>query len=207
MKRIFFLMSVLLTGLLSANATDEVVVTNVTIPQGGTGTVNIELNNDQEFTAFQMQLTLPEGVNFVVNKKGNPTFEKGDRYDDHSISSSALGVFTCASFSMSAIDGTEGLLLSVNVTADETLAVGTQLTATLSNVEFTTSDVERVQFPNVTFNITIGENASMVEALEAPRGVLDNIYDLNGKLVGKHIKLSSLPKGVYVVDGKKVANY
>lgn len=203
MKKILFLMYAILTGFLSAYATDEVVVANVTVPQGGTGTVNIELNNkDQEYTAFQMQLLLPEGISFVVNRKGNPTFEKGERYDDHSLSSSALGVFTCASFSLSSIDGTEGLLLGVYVAADANLKVGQKVQAKLTNIELTTMNVQRVQFDDVIIDITIGEAASTnVEAVQDDADThLDEWYSLDGhKLRGK-----PTTNGIYVSKKRKV---
>ena len=202
MKKNLFLMFALLACFLSASATDEVVATDVSLPQGGTGTVDIELNNDQEFTAFQMQLTLPEGVSFVTNKKGNPTFEKGDRYDDHSLSSSALGVFTCISFSLTPFDDTEGLLLSINVAADANTEVGKPLKAKLSNIEFTTIEGKRVQFDDVDINIAIGEPIStdIDVLLDGTDVQSDEWYTTDGrKLPGKPSE-----KGVYINNGKTV---
>lgn len=202
MKNILFLLSAWLICSLSANATDKVVAANASLPQGGTGTIDIALNNEQEFTAFQMQLTLPEGVNFVMNNKGNPTFKKGDRYDDHSLSSSALGVFTCISFSLTPIDGTEGLLLSINVSANANTEVGKTLKATLSNIEFTTNGGKRVQFDNMDINITITDPSSA--SINVPKGgagiPLKEWFTTDGR------KLSGKPtdKGVYILKGKKV---
>ncbi len=202
MKNILFLLSAWLICSLSANATDKVVAANASLPQGGTGTIDIALNNEQEFTAFQMQLTLPEGVNFVMNNKGNPTFKKGDRYDDHSLSSSALGFFTCISFSLTPIDGTEGLLLSINVSADTNTEINKTLKATLSNIEFTTTEGKRVQFDNMDINITITDPSSA--GINAPKGGAG--IPLKGWFTTDGRKLSGKPmdKGVYIMKGKKV---
>lgn len=202
MKNILFLLSAWLICSLSANATDKVVAANASLPQGGTGTIDIALNNEQEFTAFQMQLTLPEGINFVMNNKGNPTFKKGDRYDDHSLSSSALGVFTCISFSLTPIDGTEGLLLSINVSADTNTEINKTLKATLSNIEFTTTEGKRVQFDNMDINITITDPSSA--GINAPKGGAG--IPLKGWFTTDGRKLSGKPmdKGVYIMKGKKV---
>lgn len=162
MKKKIFLMITLLVGIVSAQATNDVVVGDVTIPQGGSGVVNIELNNnDDEFTAYQFRLILPEGLNFVADKKGNPSFVAGDRYDDHSISSSALGVFSCISTTLAPISGTSGSLLSVDVTASADVAVGTKLNVTLGEIECTTSGTspKAVKFEDVTFTVTIGDPA------------------------------------------------
>lgn len=162
MKKKIFLMITLLVGIVSAQATNDVVVGDVTIPQGGSGVVNIELNNnDDEFTAYQFRLILPEGLNFVADKKGNPSFVAGDRYDDHSISSSTLGVFSCISTTLAPISGTSGSLLSVDVTASADVAVGTKLNVTLGEIECTTSGTspKAVKFEEVTFTVTIGDPA------------------------------------------------
>ncbi|MDO4202420.1 MAG: hypothetical protein Q4D25_09945 [Bacteroidales bacterium] len=162
MKKKIFLMITLLVGIVSAQATNDVVVGDVTIPQGGSGVVNIELNNnDDEFTAYQFRLILPEGLNFVADKKGNPSFVAGDRYDDHSISSSTLGVFACISTTLAPISGTSGSLLSVDVTASADVAVGTKLNVTLGEIECTTSGTspKAVKFEDVTFTVTIGDPA------------------------------------------------
>ena len=162
MKKKIFLMITLLVGIVSAQATNDVVVGDVTIPQGGSGVVNIELNNnDDEFTAYQFRLILPEGLNFVADKKGNPSFVAGDRYDDHSISSSTLGVFSCISTTLAPISGTSGSLLSVDVAASADVAVGTKLNVTLGEIECTTSGTspKAVKFEDVTFTVTIGDPA------------------------------------------------
>ena len=162
MKKKIFLMITLLVGIVSAQATNDVVVGDVTIPQGGSGVVNIELNNnDDEFTAYQFRLILPEGLNFVADKKGNPSFVAGDRYDDHSISSSTLGVFSCIYTTLAPLSGTSGSLLSVDVTASADVAVGTKLNVTLGEIECTTSGTspKAVKFEDVTFTVTIGDPA------------------------------------------------
>lgn len=149
-----------LAAFVSTYATNGVTASAVSIPQGGTGTINIELNNDDyEFTAFTFKLTLPEGLSFVLNNSGKPTFEKSDRFDEShtvtSVLSGQVGSFGCLSGDKAAITGTSGVLLKVPVKADAALATGTLLEATLSELTFTTTGVVEVPFDDVTFNITI----------------------------------------------------
>ena len=149
-----------LAAFVSTYATNGVTASAVSIPQGGTGTINIELNNDDyEFTAFTFKLTLPEGLSFVLNNSGKPTFEKSDRFDEShtvtSVLSGQVGSFGCLSGDKAAIMGTSGVLLKVPVKADAALATGTLLEATLSELTFTTTGVVEVPFDDVTFNITI----------------------------------------------------
>ena len=149
-----------LAAFASAHATNGVTVSAVSIPQGGTGTIDIELNNDDyDFTAFTLKLTLPEGLSFVLNNSGKPTFEKSDRFDESHTVTSALsgqtGSFGCLSGDKAPITGTSGILLKVPVKADAALAIGTPLEATLSELTFTTTGVVEVPFDDVDINITI----------------------------------------------------
>ena len=160
MKKKLLMLLTVLAAFVSTYATNGVTASAVSIPQGGTGTINIELNNDDyEFTAFTFKLTLPEGLSFVLNNSGKPTFEKSDRFDEShtvtSVLSGQVGSFGCLSGDKAAITGTSGVLLKVPVKADAALATGTLLEATLSELTFTTTGVVEVPFDDVTFNITI----------------------------------------------------
>ena len=91
MKKKLLMLLTVLAAFVSTYATNGVTASAVSIPQGGTGTINIELNNDDyEFTAFTFKLTLPEGLSFVLNNSGKPTFEKSDRFDESQTVTSVL---------------------------------------------------------------------------------------------------------------------
>lgn len=162
MKKALFMLLTVWAGVLSAHATNDLTGSDVSIPQGKVGTISIELNNDDyEFTAFTFKLTLPEGLSFVLNGSGKPTFEKGTRFDEsHTLSSSVSGqtaTFGCLSGEKAPIAGKGGMLLNVYVQSDAELAVGAELSATLSEVTFTTMDVTEVVFSDATVNISIAE--------------------------------------------------
>ena len=126
MKRTIFMLLALLAGCFSMHAENSVEVGNAAIPQGNVGTIDIELNNnDDDFTGFQFQLTLPEGLSFVLDGE-NPKVDRTERMTDHMISSNASnGKFTCLSPTNAAFKGTSGALLKVYVKASEELAAGT----------------------------------------------------------------------------------
>ena len=164
MKKVLLLFT-LFAGLTQIYASNEIVVSPVTIPQGKTGLINIELNNDETFTAFTFKLTLPEGLSYVLDEseEGKPkaTFVQGSRFTDHAVSSSANGqvaTFGCLSISSAPISGSNGLLLSVYVTSDDDMEVGEELTATLTEVTFTTPSEVEYALPDVNITITIGED-------------------------------------------------
>lgn len=151
MKKSILLSIALLCNCIFINAVNTVVVNNVTIPQGGTGSISVELNNDKTYTAFSMKLTLPDGINFV-------SVTKGDRMvDSHSLSgNAATGVITCLSTANDVFSGTSGELFTINISADTEAVVDDVLSAFLTEVTFATTSGEET-LSNVAFNITIGE--------------------------------------------------
>lgn len=184
MKKNIFILFALLASFLPVHAENGVKVGKTYIPQGGIGTIDIELvNDDYELTAFDITLTLPEGLSFVLNDKGIPTSAKTGRMNDESFMvSSAMQTeqsarFTCLSSLKLPFAETSGTLLKVYVEADAELAIGTELVAAeLSNLTFTTTDVKEVRFEDVAFNIEIVENRILLDELsttmpEAAEGV------------------------------------
>ena len=150
----FLLLMTLSAGLMSAQADNTVVVSPVTVPQGGTGSFDIELNNDVVFTAFTMELTLPEGITYDSKAEGS-------RFDGHSVDDGAKDgkkTFAALSGSSKPIKGNSGTLITVYVTADAGLTIGTELNATLSALTFTTPDEVEYNLPDVNFTITIGDS-------------------------------------------------
>ncbi len=163
MKQIMTLCMALFLGLGSAYA-DEVSVSDVTVPQNGTGIVTINLTNPgNTYTAGQMALVLPGGVTAIMDANGDPQIIKGERMasTNHSIGASYLDngmeQFTIFSINSSAIAGTEGALFTVNITADESLTPGMVLNGKLVNIELTTTEGARTLFNEQTFSITISE--------------------------------------------------
>ncbi|MBR2631035.1 MAG: hypothetical protein IKD25_05860, partial [Bacteroidaceae bacterium] len=183
MKKNIFILFALLASFLPVHAENGVKVGKTYIPQGGIGTIDIELvNDDYELTAFDITLTLPEGLSFVLNDKGIPTSAKTGRMNDESFTvSSAMQTeraakFICYSNLKLPFADTSGTLLKVYVKADAELAIGTELTAALSEIEFTTTSSEAILFDNATFDIEIAENRVLLDELsttmpEAAEGV------------------------------------
>lgn len=150
----------LIAGVVTVYADNTVSVSSALIPQGKTGSFNIELTNTDEFVAFQMVLTLPEGIAFESATKGN-------RYEEsHSMGVSASGhdvTFTLNSGTNEAIRGNSGALITVTVTADADLAVGSKLTATLSNMEFARKDETFIRPDAMNFDIEITDRVVLDE--------------------------------------------
>ena len=147
--------------LIGSAMADGIAVSGITIPKGGTTTLNIEFNRSEyNYMGFEFKLGLPEGI-----MAQNGSAKLGARFNgqDHSLGMSVLtggedaGKYQFVSLSLTgaAIPGSNGTLLSVELAADASLEVGATYTATLSGIEFTTTDAEKIEFDNLSFDVTI----------------------------------------------------
>ncbi len=164
MKRITFIIAALICTIGKAVA-DEVVVDNITIPQGGKAILNVcsSITSGNVYTGFQFDISLPDGVTTEKNEMTVPIVTKGALLSDHVITPSLVSSgddrMVVVSFSKTPLAGNEGVLLSVILNSDASLSVGEKLIATIKNITFTTTDVENTPFDDLTFTITIGEPA------------------------------------------------
>ncbi len=167
MKRNIILMLTWLAGMLAAHATDGLTVADASIPTGKTGSIDIELtNNDNDYAGFTFNVILPEGVHFVMDGESKPTFVKTSRFlEGHMVMSgnkgAGKGSFGC--LGTDAIKGKSGVLLSIPVTVDDAIAVGTELSAQITELVFTTTSTVEKNFPDVNFDITIEENRVVLD--------------------------------------------
>ena len=97
---------------------------NVTITPGGTATITVMMDNQDEVAGFQFEMLLPEGLSVVTNAKGKMEFKlNADRIDDHVVTSNLRknGKISVMSYSATAEPyyGTSGQILSFAVKADE----------------------------------------------------------------------------------------
>ena len=51
----------------------------------------------------------------------------------------------------------------------------------------------------------VDEEATIIKGIGGTDIIQGAIYNVNGQLVGKDLDVNTLPKGIYYVDGKKVA--
>lgn len=75
---------VLLALARSTYATDELTVGNITMAQGETATLSVELTNETTMIAFEFWMQLPEGITIAKDEEGDYAVTKnstrlGDR--------------------------------------------------------------------------------------------------------------------------------
>ena len=143
-KAISFLMAI--TVALGATAIDHLYLEDFTICPGETMLVALVLENDQQVTAFQTDLILPEGLS-VVQEDDEYLFElSGRKASDHAIISKLRhdGVIRIVSFSIGVkpYKGNNGALVVINLTAADdftgpaTITLKNSIVANLEGQEF-----------------------------------------------------------------------
>jgi hypothetical protein len=141
---------------------ESLQVKDVVIPQNGTVSIEIELDNPNAvYEGFTFAMQLPEGLVPVMDGEGFPLFEKGDRIATKSPQSGYTDDDNMAKFALltngTAISGTSGLLIAPNVRLSADAAVGTKFTVTLTEIKFTTPVPDTEELDDVTFTVTVGE--------------------------------------------------
>ena len=143
-KPIIVLASVLVA--ITAAAVNRLYLPDFTICPGETMQVALILQNDEQFTAFQTDLILPQGLS-VVEDDGEYLFDLTNRNaSDQTIISKLRddGALRMVSFCMSVkpYSGTNGALVVINLTASEdfigpaTIALKNSICATVDGVDF-----------------------------------------------------------------------
>jgi len=144
-------------------------VPDVSIAPGGNSNVVIYFNfGTPIYTAYQMDISYPEGIGSVSGDDGNPAFFKGNVYSEtHNVSSiyttKGLDRFQCFSISSAPFTTQSGLLLSLPIKAQKSMAEGTYH-ATISPIEFVQTDATPDRPDAITFNITVTKNVTLDES-------------------------------------------
>lgn len=140
-----------------ALAGDGFVVSDITIPQGGTAKLEIGLNNSSsECKGFQFLLTFDKEV-AVTN------ISKTTRYPDDwemfrgQQNAEGYQVLSANGLNPSVLTGTSGSVVELTLAPDAELTQGATITATLSGCLMTDAEENQTTFDDVTFTITIGE--------------------------------------------------
>ena len=150
-----------------AKADNILTVSDVNVPQGGQATMEIGCTFDTEYTAFELQIALPNGLTLVTDEDGYPVIEKA--FDTNHILTGNLlpsnGNYkiTCRSMDNLSIP-TSGELFRVTVQADASLAIGSTLTGNIVASEFTrTADSNGENFADVEFAIQVIEFRTVLD--------------------------------------------
>ena len=170
MKKKLLLFAMLLSSICSF-AIDSVTFSDVTIMPGATGEVEVSYTSSDEeyiYSAFQIEIKLPDGVNVVEANLGEDVYENSPqmRVIYNNVSNNGERSCTFVGFSPSTLTGGlptgEHQLFTFTLAADEEVALG-EYALDVPCVEFTkvpvnatgTGNINALFLPATTLNLTI----------------------------------------------------
>ena len=186
-----------------ADSSNSLFIENFTIAEGETRQIAIMLNNNAAFSAFQADIYLPEGLEFVEATLS-------DRKADHSLASRVRvdGSVRLLSYSLgvNAFAGSEGELVYLTVKATDNFVGDFQIE--IDNIIFVQPNQTTCYLEPTVADVTGYTGVEGVEddeivvkvvgnSIVAPEGA--EVYDLNGL----RVNAENLAKGIYIV---KVGN-
>lgn len=226
MKKLLSIILSLLTASTMLAAVNQLSFTpNVTITPGGTATITVMMDNQDEVAGFQFEMLLPEGLSVVTNAKGKMEFKlNADRIDDHVVTSNLRknGKISVMSYSATAEPyyGTSGQILSFAVKADESYTGPNVIEISDINIssclgvkvnEIATASI-KVKNPVVATSISLdklyavvmeGESAAFVATVEpldvAMKDVVWSTSDATIATVDQNGNVTGLKKGVALI--------
>lgn len=132
-----------------ASSSDLISISDFAITAGHKETINVYLKNEaSDYTAYQFDLVLPEGIDIAKNISGKWEVMKGDRYEDNSHSLSIENVdyrtyrFICVSTKNALITGKDGAILSMALHANASLEEDEYI-ARIKNIVITRSNEKK----------------------------------------------------------------
>ena len=173
-QKIISLFVAAVMAILQVHAGVTLSVPDVNITAGGTSNVVIYFNlGAKAYTAYQFDITYPEGISSVSDVNGNPAFTKGEVYTtEHAVSSlyntsKGLDRFQCFSVNSLPFTAQSGTLLILPIKAQKNLEVGTYQ-ATISPIEFVQTDATPDRPDAITFNIKVSNSVVLDETSITP---------------------------------------
>ena len=173
-------------------------VQNIEAQTGEETQLVVSLSEGTSMTALQFNLSLPKGVS-LKNNSGTYGTTLGEATDGHTLSIEPLasGDLLFILYSMDLKSFGNGEILRLPITAGSEAG---EFSGSLTTFRTATVDAMSHAGNGATFQITVKDSATGVDAIDNSQLKIDNWYSVDG------VKLQGEPtrKGVYIVNGKKV---
>jgi hypothetical protein len=149
---------------------------DVTLMADETRTMSIMLDNEMDYTAFQLDLTLPAGLiasNFqLTDRAGNHAF-------DVSTLSNGKTRVLCYSPAIEVIEGHEGILLTFDVKATDDI----EGIITVDGIELVTADCQTVLMNGFTIGVNPTTSVNELNGVKTVAGV--DYFNLAGQQIDR----------------------
>ena len=195
MKKFFSILFLSALFVCSASAQSALKANEVTIAPEGTANLVLSIEHSEKLWSVEFFLTLPEGItaDMATATRGSivPEIFKIDPTEKNG--GYLVGLYP-SDFSDATFTSESGDIISIPLKAASTAATGD---AKVTGISYTNLDGDETKVSDVTFAITVGSTDGINSiSLNDPNA---EVYNLNGQ------RVKSAKKGVYVVNGKKVA--
>ena len=145
----------------AVQGTDQLTVEPVRMKAGERVELAVAMDNAvTNYMGWQCDMTLADGLTLTSGEDGYPEAVLGSRFQDtdHQIGANVRAAggyrFIASSFDGNTIPGHSGTLFTVTLQAGDTMAAGTY-EGKLTNIEFNTTDNQRILFGDLTFTVTV----------------------------------------------------
>ncbi len=141
---------------------NKLTIANAEVCKGKQIILPVNMNNTENITALQFDLTLPAGVSIAKNAQGKYIVEKTGRCADHTLNVSKPGdanVYKVLLYitPVENIAGSEGAVLNVTLETSESMTEG-EYDVTISNINLTTPDETKITPADVTCKLTVNNS-------------------------------------------------
>ena len=178
---------------------DVISLSDLYLNNYGEGEMTVRLgNNDMHYTGMQFDLRLPDGIELIEDGAETTDIQHGAWVQKRKDGTYRV---VCASMMNDELSDGDVLHLQVKITG----AVNIDHEAVVSNVVLTDQNAARYEASSVKAALNTDNATLIAEELRVNGEESSNIYDLSGRKINSQSSIfnSQLPKGLYIVNGKK----
>jgi len=195
---------------------DNVIYISPFVASAGTQIeLSVKMKNTAAIRGFQFDLYLPEGMNVVKSSKGRIqgalTSDRLPDEDEHDLTFSeqpdGAVRFLCSSQYDETFTGSDGEIATLKVDIAGDMANGSY-PILLKNMKLTETDIAKFYTAEqIETTVSIGEVETGIETTHNEICIMQKepVYDIQGRKVRTQAtSLEALPKGAYIINGRKV---
>ena len=182
------------------DSNDMLIADGFVIETGKTHTMDVELRNNAQFAAMQLDISMPQGL--TIDNVNSTSRASNMAMGFNEIEP---GKWRIILHSATTTNGNKGTLFNITVKADENFT-GNE-TITIGNIIAVepTELVHEIGDVDVEVGTTTG--VKDININNTDNGPV-NVYNMNGQLIRQNVErneaTTGLPSGIYIVGGKKV---
>lgn len=129
-------------------------VSDTKVVLGATTMLPVYMTNEESITAFQFEVSLPEGVTMTGYELSSR--KAADHSESFTLLPNGNYQVTCLSLSSKAFSGTEGLLANLQLAADKEITAG-DYEVSLKNIELSATANKALTVADITATLTVSD--------------------------------------------------